>query len=85
MAQTKVSRLEKAVEAMDDKHGPVVEVVKADLMKARTASKKPSVNVEINKCRKFITRAERRIKELDTERAKECTLLAEVCRISSGH
>ena len=77
MAQTKVSRLEKAEEAMGDMHGLVVEVVKAELMKARTASKKPSVDVEINECRKFITTAERRIKELDTERAKECTLLAE--------
>ena len=48
-----------------------MEVKKADLVKARAASKKPSVEVEIDECRKFISRAERRIRELDTEREKE--------------
>ena len=37
MAQTKVSRPEKAAKAMGAIHGPAVEVVKAELMKARTA------------------------------------------------
>ena len=75
MAHTKVSRLEKALEAMGDLQGPVVEALKADLVKARAASKKPSVEVEIDECRKFISRAERRITELDTEREKEVALV----------
>ena len=77
MAHTKVSRLEKALEAMGDLQGPVVDVLKADLAKARAASKKPSVEVEIDECRKFISRAERRIRELDTEREKEKVSLVE--------
>ena len=77
MAHTKVSRLEKALEAMGDLQGPVVEVLKADLAKVRAASKKPSVEVEIDECRKFISRAERRIRELDTEREKEHVSLLE--------
>ena len=54
-----------------------MDVLKADLAKARAASKKPSVEVEIGECRKFISRAERRIKELDTEREKERVSLVE--------
>ena len=77
MAHTKVSRLEKALEAMGDLQGPVVEASKADLAKARAASKKPSVEVEIDECRKFISRAERRIRELDTEREKEQVFVVE--------
>ena len=77
MAHTKVSKLGKALEAMGDLQGPVVDVLKADLAKARAASKKPSVEVEIGECRKFISRAERRIKELDTEREKERVSLVE--------
>ena len=71
MAHTKVSRLEKALEAMGDLQGPVVEALKVDLEKAKAASKKTSVEVEIDECRKFISRAERRIRELNTEREKE--------------
>ena len=77
MAHTKVSRLGKALEAMGDLQGPVVDVLKADLAKARVASKKPFVEVEIDECRKFISRAERRIRELDTEREKEQVSLVE--------
>ena len=62
MAHTKVSRFKKALEAMGDLQGPVVEALKADLAEARAASKKPSVEVEIDECRKFISRAERRIR-----------------------
>ena len=67
---------EKALEAMVDLQGPVVDVLKADLAKARAASKKPTVEAEIGECRKFI-RAERRIEELDTEREKERVSLVE--------
>ena len=77
MAHTKVSRLEKVLEAMGDLQGPVVEALQADLEKAKAASKEPSVEVEIDECRKFISRAERRIRELDTEREKEQASLVE--------
>ena len=45
--------------------GPVVEVLKSELIKARAAAKQPAVDVEIDQCRKFIARSERRIKEMD--------------------
>ena len=51
MAHTKLSRLEKALEAMGDLQGPVVDVLKADLAHAKAASKKPFVEVEIDECR----------------------------------
>ena len=77
MAQTKVCRFEKALEAMGDLQGPIVDALRTDLSKARAAAKKPSVDVEIDECRKFITRAERRIKELEAEREKEHNSLIE--------
>ena len=46
-------------------------------MKARASSKKPSVDVEVDECRKFISRLEKRIKELDTERGKDRTSMVE--------
>ena len=59
MAHAKVSRLEKALEAMGDLQGPVVDVLKADLAKAKGSFEG---RVAIDECRKFITRAERRIR-----------------------
>ena len=63
--------------AIGDVQGLVMEVLKAELTIARTASKQPSVDVEIEQCRRFIARLERRIKELDKERMEERVLLAE--------
>ena len=40
-AQSTVTRLEKALEAMGDVQGPAVEVLKSELTKARAASKQP--------------------------------------------
>ena len=57
--------------------GPAVEVPKSELTKARAASKRLAVEVEIDHCRKFIARLERRIRELDTQRAEECVLKTE--------
>ena len=39
IAQSSVTRFEKALEAMGDVQGPAVEVLKTELTKARTASK----------------------------------------------
>ena len=77
MAQSTVTRLEKALEAMGDVQGPAVEVLKTELTKAKSASKQPPLDVEIDQCRKYIARGERRIKELDAQRAEECALLTE--------
>ena len=64
------------LEAMGDVQGPAVEVLKTELTKARAASK-PAVEVEIDQCRKFIARSEKRIRELDTQRAEECVVKTE--------
>ena len=72
-----MTRLEKALEAMGDVQGPAVEVLKSELTKARAATKQPPLNVEIDQCRKYISRAEKRIKELDAQREEESALLTE--------
>ena len=76
-AQSSVTKLEKALEAMVDVVGPAVEVLKSELIKARAAAKQPAVDVEIDQCRKFIARSERRIKELDSQRAEESASMTE--------
>ena len=76
-AQSTVTRLEKALEAMGDVQGPAVEVMNSELTRARAATKQPPLNVKIDQCRKYISRAEKRIKELDAQREEESTLLTE--------
>ena len=73
IAQSSVARLENALEAMGDVPGTPVEVLKAELTTARAASKQPAVDVEIDQCRKFIARSQKRIRELDTRRVEECS------------
>ena len=53
MAQSSVTRLQKALEAMGDVPGPAVEVLKEEVTKARAASKQPALDVEIDQCHKF--------------------------------
>ena len=77
MAQCTVVTFERALEAMGDVQGPAVEVMKTELTKAKSASKQPPLDVEINQCRKYVARGERRVKELDAQRAEECALLTE--------
>ena len=76
-ARVKIGKLEKALEAMWDSEGPVVDYLKTELEKARTAAKRRPVNVEVEECRKFIIRSEKRISELDAERAAEVGALDE--------
>ena len=76
-AQSTVTRFEKALEAMGDVQGSAVEVLKSELTKARAASKQLPLDVEIDQCRKYISRAEKRIKELDAQREEESTLFTE--------
>ena len=45
--------------------------------KARLASKRPPIDVELEQCRKFISRSEKRVAELDAERSAEISALQE--------
>ena len=65
LAKNKIVQLERALEAMGGMEGPAVQAIKLELEKARTASKKPPLNVEIEEARKFITRSMRRLKEME--------------------
>ena len=56
---------------------PDVEALKAELERTRDAAKRPPINVEVEECRKFIQRSEKRIQELDAERAAEAVALKE--------
>ena len=77
LAKNKIVQLERALEAMGGMEGPAVQAIKLELEKARTASKKPPLNVEIEEARKFITRSMRRLKEMEEERQVEERLLSE--------
>ena len=76
-AFSKVQKLEQALLLMSDCPGLVTDVLKQELEKARTASKRPPIDVEVEQCRKFITRSEKRVAELDAERAAEFSALTE--------
>ena len=60
-AVSKVQKLEQALQLMSDFPGPAVDLLKQELEKARAASQKPPINVEVEQCRKFIARAEKRV------------------------
>ena len=77
LAKTKVAQFERAFEVMGGCDGLAVQVLKAELEKAKAASKKPPLNVEIEETRKFITRSQRRLKEMEEERQVEEVLLSE--------
>ena len=76
LAKNKIVQLERALEAMG-MEGPAVQATKLELEKARTTSKKPPLNMEIEEARKFITRSMRRLKEMEEERQVEERLLSE--------
>ena len=62
---------------MGDADGPAVECLKGELEKARNAAKRRLLQQEVEECRKFITRSEKRISELDAERLSEMKALDE--------
>ena len=76
-AKNKIVQLERASEAMGGMEGPAVQAIKLELDKARTPSKKPPLNVEIEEARKFIIRSMRRLKEMEEECQVEERLLSE--------
>ena len=53
------------------------ECLKGELEKARIAAKRRPLQQEVEECRKFITRSEKRISELDAERLSEVKALDE--------
>ena len=60
---------------MGDTDGVAVECLKAELEKAKKACQRPPLDIEVDECRKFIVRSEKRIAELDRERESEQSAL----------
>ena len=75
--QSKVARLQKAVEAVGDMGGVVVESLQAELAKAQAAAVLPPIDVQISKCKEFIERSERRLVWLEAETVIEKEALSE--------
>ena len=76
-ARQKVEKLQQALAVMEDTGGVAVECLKAELEKAKKASQKPPLNVEVGECRKFIARSEKRVADLDRERESELSVLTD--------
>ena len=76
-ARQKVEKLQQALAVMEDTGGVAVECLKAELEKAKKASQKPPLNVEVDECRKFIARSEKRLADLDRERESELSALTD--------
>ena len=70
-------KLEKALEVMSDVDGPAVEALRVELKKAQNASAVPPLDVQIQQCESFISRSERRLAEIHTQRITEEESLAE--------
>ena len=64
-----------ALAVMGDTDAVAVECLKAELEKAKKACQRPPLDVEVDECRKFIVRSEKRIAELDRERESEQSAL----------
>ena len=65
-----------ALEVLEETSGPEVDGLRA-LEKARKFSSEPAVEVQITECKGFIVRAEKRVAELDAQRAREVAALEE--------
>ena len=76
-AQEKVRKIEKALEVMSDVEGPAVDALRAELKKAQGAAAVPALNVQIAQCESFISRSQRRLADLEKQRATEEELLLE--------
>ena len=76
-ARLKVVMFEKALEVTGDSEGPAVKCLNVELEKARNTAKRRQINVEVEECRKFIIRPEKRISELDAERESQVMALDE--------
>ena len=54
-----------------------MECLRSELEKAKLASRRRPINIEVEECRKFITRPEKRIIDLDEEWTREMASLAQ--------
>ena len=54
---SKVAKLEKALEVLGDREGPVYEAMQAELKRARSAAQLQPASVRLEQCRSFIERA----------------------------
>ena len=76
-ARVKVSKLEKALDALEGTSGAEVEAIKKALVKAKAAAHEKPLTELIADCKGFIDRAEKRLVKLEAERASETALLEE--------
>ena len=60
-----------------DSQGLAVECLRSELEKAKLASRRRPINVDVDECRKFIARSEKRIIDLDEERTQEMASLTQ--------
>ena len=76
-ARERVAKLQRALEVLGESSGPEVDGLRTALEKARKLSAEPAVEIQITECKGFITRAEKRVAELDAQRALELASLEE--------
>ena len=76
-AKLKVTRLEKALEALGNSSGTEVDCLQRALAKARQAARERPLEVQIKECREFISRAEHRVAKLEADVVAEKTMLEE--------
>ena len=76
-ARERVVKLQRALEVLGETSGPEVGGLRSALEKARKLSSEPAVEVQITECKGFIVRAEKRVAELDAQRAREVAALEE--------
>ena len=76
-AQEKARKLENALEVMSDVEGPALDALRAELKKVHSAAAVPPLDVQMEQCESFISRSQRRLAELDKQRATEEELLTE--------
>ena len=70
-ARDRVAKLQQALEVLGDILGAEVDWLRSALGKAKKMSSEPTAEVQITECKGFIARAEKRVAELDAQRAQE--------------
>ena len=76
-ARERVVKLQRALEVLGDTSGPEVDSLQLALEKATKLSSEPAVEVQITECKGFVARAEKRVAQLDAQRAREVAALEE--------
>ena len=76
-AKLKVTRLEKALEAMGDSSGAEVDCLQRALAKAQEAARERPLEIQMKECREFMSRAEHRVVKLEADVMAEKNLLEE--------